>query len=164
MNNVFYCDACQKEVGTSIETIAQELMVKDKKLKVNIQIRKCTHCGEEVWDEELERKNDVVVFGAYRIKKGFLSPKQIKEIRETIGVSQSGFSIMLGFGAKTIARYENGAPQDSAHDLLIRLMQNRKNVRIAYEKAYDSLGVRDRNRVTAYLSEVSELRKFSRFY
>lgn len=54
-------------------------------------------------------------------------PEEIKQIRLQYGITQVGFSKILGFGDKTIARYENGALQDTAPNNLILLMKDEKN-------------------------------------
>ena len=42
-------------------------------------------------------------------------------------MSQQNFAKVLGFGAKTITRYENGSIQDVAHDNLMKLVENEYN-------------------------------------
>lgn len=76
--------------------------------------------GEEIFDEELEQKNDVRLYNEYRKLKGLLLPEKIKEIRKKFGVTQTVFAKVLGLGDKTIARYENGSLQDMAQNNLIK--------------------------------------------
>lgn len=61
-------------------------------------------------------------------------PEEIKQIRQQYGITQVDFSRVLGFGDKTIARYENGALQDTAPNNLILLMKNEKNFIELWEK------------------------------
>ncbi|MDE7439389.1 MAG: type II toxin-antitoxin system MqsA family antitoxin [Clostridia bacterium] len=150
-NSNYYCDNCAKEVRTIIKRVEKEFEVKDEKIIATITIRVCAGCGEEVWDEELERANEKIIYNLYRKKKGFLLPEDIKEIRSSIGISQTAFARLLGFGDKTIARYENGAPQDIAHDLLIRLMNVKKNVRIVFEQNKDALNEAECAKICEYL-------------
>ena len=56
-----------------------------------------------------------------------MQPNEIKKIRKKYNLTQSAFSKLLGFGEKTITRYENGSIQDLAHDNLIRLMNSQNS-------------------------------------
>ena len=58
--NNYYCDTCEKEVETEVREITEEFEVKDEKITATIKIRICKICGEEVWDEELEKQNEKI--------------------------------------------------------------------------------------------------------
>lgn len=79
-------------------------------------------------------------------------PEEIKQIRQQYGITQVGFSRVLGFGDKTIARYENGALQDTAPNNLILLMKNEKNFIELWEKRKDLLDPKDVQNVERTLS------------
>lgn len=156
MNNQpekFYCEYCNAEEETEVRREEREFVVKDESVKVTIETRYCCKCGQSVWDEAIEVRNEKIVFDAYRAQKMFLSPNEIKEIREAIGISQSAFSRLLGFGAKTITRYEGGAPQDTAHNLLILCMKDKKNVKRAFDTNSSALSTREKAQIRSYLSE-----------
>lgn len=158
MNNQlkkFYCEQCDAEVDTEVRREEREFVVKDETVKVTIETRYCIKCAQAVWDEEIEERNEKIVFEAYRAQKKFLSPDEIKAIREAIGISQSAFSRLLGFGVKTITRYEGGAPQDTAHNLLILCMKDKKNVKRAFDINSSALSPREKAQVRSYLSEGS---------
>lgn len=70
-------------------------------------------------DENLLRARD-----AFRKKMGLLTTKEIVEIRECYGLTQSDFSALLGWGEVTINRYEGKAIQDETYD---------NNMRMAYQ-------------------------------
>lgn len=118
----YYCEKCEKEMETRVQQVNQDFQVKEQMVNSTIRVRICEVCGEEVWDEVLERENERRVFSAYRKKVGLLQPEEILEIRKKYKVSQATFAKILGFGAKTITRYENGSIQDFCHDNLIRLV------------------------------------------
>lgn len=71
----------------------------------------------------LERSVDKE-YEEYRRSENLLQPDEIKNIRLKYSLSQASFSNLLGFGERTIARYEDGAIQDVCHDNLIRLMDS----------------------------------------
>lgn len=119
-----FCENCGKEQKAIIKEIEKEFVVKDETIKARITLCECEHCHEEIWDEVLEKENEAKVFSLYRKKVGFLSSEQIKAIRKRYGLSQKMFSILLGFGSKTITRYENNSLQDESHNLLMKLMND----------------------------------------
>lgn len=146
-----YCYNCGKETDTKIEKLDEVFDVKGEQIAATIMIRICTLCGGEVWDEELERENEKIVYGLYREKKGLLSPEEIKATRTKIKISQTTFAKLLGLGEKTIARYENGALQESANDLLIRLMSDKENVRQAYNKFKTIFNASEQRKIEEFL-------------
>lgn len=80
----------------------------------------CENTGEYFASEEQTVQNDLAMKNAYREKKGLLTSKDIHEIRCKYGISQTDLSNLLGWGAKTITRYEGHQIQDSAHDSILR--------------------------------------------
>ena len=60
----------------------------------------------------------------YRTIHNLLNPEEIKSIREKYDLSQNEFSNLLGWGEKTICRYENGAIQDNVHNDLLKLLKD----------------------------------------
>lgn len=117
-----FCGNCEAMHEVNEKTELREYEIKKTKVAAEITILTCNHCGEEIYDKETEIKNDILLFDAYKLKNNLLTSKEIISIREKYGLSQATFSKILGFGLKTITRYENGAIQDSTHDNLLRLV------------------------------------------
>lgn len=69
-----------------------------------------------IMDENLLRARD-----AYRTQKGLLTSKEIAEIRDFYGLTQSDFSAMLGWGDVTVTRYESKTIQDETYDNIMRM-------------------------------------------
>ena len=159
----FYCYNCEKESETITKKLDEVFDVKGEKIAATITIRVCAECGEEVWDEELECENEKIIYGIYREKKGLLSPKEIKDIRTKIKIPQTTFAKLLGLGEKTIARYENGAIQEAANDLLIRLMSDKENVRIAYNKFKANFTASEQKKIEEYLRPTLWINSFNFF-
>ena len=82
----------------------------------------CKKCGEQLWVDELESRNQKVVYDIYKEKVGLLTTSQIREIRRKRGMTQKELALFLGIGEKDIARYENGAIQTRSIDNMIRLV------------------------------------------
>ena len=64
---------------------------------------------------------------SYKKKVGLLTSHEIINIRNKYSFSQGGLAKILGWGAKTITRYESYQIQDVAHnDLLLNVDNNPK--------------------------------------
>ena len=124
MDKSWYCPNCDEFTETKVIEKEQTLSVKGKKITLTVPVRVCAHCGEEIIDEELDGNTLQQFYEAYKESEQLLTSEEIRNIRSRYQLSQVAFSKLLGFGEKTITRYENGAIQDECHDNLIRLMQN----------------------------------------
>ena len=116
-----YCANCELIQDAVIRIEVQEFKVKKNKVTAKIVILTCSQCGDEVYDKDNEVSNDIMIFDQYKKTKKLMTSKEIIRIREKYSISQVTLSKIMGFGIKTITRYENGAIQDNAHDNLLRL-------------------------------------------
>lgn len=116
-----YCLKCGEEREIEIKQEVESYPVKNEKIEVSAQVTYCKHCGEQIWNEELDDNNLKEAYKIYRVKHGLLQPKDIKRIREKYQLTQTTFAKILGFGEKTIARYETGSIQDVAQNNLMEL-------------------------------------------
>ena len=124
MKESWYCPDCDEMTDTKIIEKEQTLSVKGKPITLVAKVRVCAHCGEEIIDEDLDGATLKRFYDVYRESEHLLTSEEIRDIRARYKLSQASFSKLLGFGEKTITRYENGAIQDECHDNLIRLMKN----------------------------------------
>ena len=129
-----YCECCAKEVNTSIKEVKEAYQVKDIEIVIQSQIRFCVQCNTDLWDDGLDDENLKKAYQKYRDLKGLLQPEEIKAIRLKYNLTQAAFSKILGFGEKTITRYENGALQDVAQNNLILLIKDPKNFNKLWQK------------------------------
>lgn len=121
------CLECLKEFDLEPRYEHEEYIVKGKKVVITALKATCPCCGESLVNDEIENANLNAAYNTYRKEENLLTADEIREIRQKYGITQVGFSKILGFGEKTIARYENGALQDVAPNNLILLMKDRKN-------------------------------------
>lgn len=128
-----YCEFCESFHNVKSIRELREYNVKGTNLKVELSILKCTQCNNEVYDRENEIKNDIIVFDEYKRINNLLTSSEIMRIRDRYNLSQASFAKLLGFGAKTITRYENGMIQDVTHDRLMRLMDDENNLFFLYK-------------------------------
>lgn len=122
-----FCPNCFKEVELEIETRLETYPVKGEPTTVEAQVCVCPDCKNDVWVTEYDEANLERANNVYKKKHGLLLPSRIKQIREGYGLTQTAFSKILGFGEKTIARYENGYIQDEAHNNLLLLVSDVDN-------------------------------------
>jgi putative zinc finger/helix-turn-helix YgiT family protein len=70
----------------------------------HLEILRCGNCQEEQLPDESYLK----LVEALRQKAGLLTPSQITQKRETLGLSQKEFAHLLGVAAETVCRWESG--------------------------------------------------------
>ena len=80
----------------------------------------CDIVDELYMDEQQMQENDIKLKDAYRREEGLLTSTQIIGIREKYNISQRDLCILLGWGGKTITRYESHQVQDKAHDTILK--------------------------------------------
>lgn len=162
MSTKFYCPNCNKEEETKIIEKETTYNIKGLDITLNEKIRVCTHCGEAVYDEKLLDEMNDAYYNEYRKQKNLLQPSEIASIRSSLGLSQSSFSKLLGFGDKTITRYENGAIQDDAHDNLIRCANTIEGLKAIWESKSDRLSETDTRKIRNYIQKVNKVKKLDR--
>lgn len=119
-----FCDYCLKETEFDFKTVREEFDVKNETISIESTVKYCKECGEYLFDTEIDSENMKKAFDEYKRNHDLMSSEEIKKTREKYGLSAAAFSKILGFGEKTITRYENGAIQDNAQNTLLYLMQN----------------------------------------
>lgn len=149
-----YCPICDREVESIVRIVSEAYPVKGEDITIDAHVRFCVHCGEEMWDEELDAQNLLDAFTAYRRKHNLLQPAEIRATREKYGLSQTAFARVLGFGDKTITRYENGSIADAAQNNLIYLAQEPRNFKTLLEKNKDRISHADYEAADAALEEL----------
>ena len=137
MNKKLYCDVCGS-FETTITKKNETIEVRGKEVEIEAEVRVCS-CGNELFDEELERDNLSKAYAEYRARLGIMSPEEIKQMREGYGISQRGLSRLLGWGDVTVHRYETGAIPDQPHSMLLELLNDPAVMSSAMSKGKDLL-------------------------
>ncbi|MEQ6360501.1 type II toxin-antitoxin system MqsA family antitoxin [Thermoanaerobacter thermohydrosulfuricus] len=149
-----FCPVCGKEQETEVIEKEEVSTVRGDEIKALARIRVCSVCGEELFDEELEEENIRRVYDIYRKKHGILPPEEIKNIRESYGLSQRAFAKLLGIGEASIARYETGALPEKSLSNMIMLLRDPKNMEKLLEKNEEALTHREKIRLLHKLEEI----------
>lgn len=124
MNNKYYCPNCNKMMDSEVVERLETLSVRGEVIQLKVKMRVCKECGEPLADDELDDISLKRFYDEYRRRNNLLFPNEIKKIREKYNMSQTEFAKLLGMGAKTITRYENGTIQERTHDNLIRAVNS----------------------------------------
>lgn len=148
-----FCPNCYNDSLTEIKEEVETLSVKDMTINIVSKIAYCKECGNQIWNKELDEENLKRAYDEYKKANSLLSSAYIKRIRENYGLTQTLFSKLLGFGEKTIARYENGAIQDIAHNNLILLASKTENLEKLFQNSKSRLNSDEINQAKTALSK-----------
>ena len=96
----------------------RKVKVRDLEIEFIEKVKINTETGEEEYDRNIEIENAQTLYNIYRKQKNMNSVDDIIKIREKYDLSQSDYSLILGFGKVTIHRYENGMLQTEANDII----------------------------------------------
>jgi len=127
MNKGDFCPHCEDVTRFRLITRRETLPVMGESVEYQARVRRCSVCGGEYAPTELEEENFKAAYNIYRSRHSLLTPEQIKAIREKYGLSQRNFSRLLGWGDITVHRYESGALQDAAYNVLLVLIDDPLN-------------------------------------
>ena len=116
---------CEKCGGQSSELARKEetIIVRGVDITFEANVRVCS-CGNELFDEESEQANLTRAYDIYREQEGILGPSEIREIRESYGISQRALGRILGWGEITVHRYETGAVPNQSHSTMLELLRD----------------------------------------
>jgi putative zinc finger/helix-turn-helix YgiT family protein len=107
------------------EVIVQEKTIfKNREVNYDAWYTFCDVTNELYMDEKQMSKNDSDMKNAYRKSVGLLTSDEIIAIRSKYGIAQTDLCKLLGWGGKTITRYEGHQVQDRAHDLILRKLDS----------------------------------------
>jgi len=94
----------------------------------NVRAYECELCGESLWDDHDEKKVERSLTDIRREIDGLLTSDEIREIRQSFGMTQVQFAEALKVGEKNFARYESGqATQGRSTDNLLRILREYPN-------------------------------------
>lgn len=114
------CTCCMEEHEVKTVIIEENATFKNLKVNYDASYLYCDLAEELYMDEPQIQDNDIRLKNAYRKAEGLLTSSEINAIRAKYGISQSDLCILLGWGMKTITRYESHQVQDKAHDTILK--------------------------------------------
>ena len=123
-----YCFYCDKEVVGNLRVENTKYTIQGKDVYVDDHVFTCPNC-------KTEYNFDSVDEGLYKVYDAYLnlyglSFKKLKEIRESLNLSQELFATVLGWSKKAITRYENAEslPQKEYLDTYINLTRDKNYI------------------------------------
>lgn len=163
------CPCCMEEHDVKIVEVLDHVTFKDVLVDYNAIYNYCDRAEEFYANDDQISKNDISLKNAYRKKIGLLTSDDIIKIRLKYDISQSDLCVLLGWGAKTIARYETHQVQSKSHDTILekinndpewflKLLAESKNnfTADAYEKYFDKASSLYENEQDIYLRKFIE--------
>ena len=114
------CSCCMEEHEVKIVQIKEKTTFKERKVSYDAVYTYCDVADELYMDEQQIQENDIRIKDAYRRSEGLLTSSEISNIRGKYGITQTDMCILLGWGGKTITRYESHQVQDKAHDTILK--------------------------------------------
>lgn len=115
-----FCTCCMEEHDVKTVRVIEKGSLKNVTVEYEAVYSYCDLAEELYMEEKQIRENDVALKDGYRKAEGLLISKEIRAIREKYSISQSDLCILLGWGEKTITRYEGHQVQDKAHDTILK--------------------------------------------
>jgi putative zinc finger/helix-turn-helix YgiT family protein len=105
----------------------------------DLKTPRCRNCGELLLDSAANRQ----ISDAFRRQANLLTPEEIRQAREGLGLTQRQLAGYLGVAEATLSRWETGAQiQQRSLDRLLRLFFTFDNVRAALANHADGNGAR----------------------
>ena len=114
------CLCCMEYHDVSTVKVLEKNIFKGDEVTYDAMYYYCDNADEYYSSEEMLSKNDISMKDSYRTKNNLLTSTEINQLRLKYGVSQSDLAIILGWGEKTITRYEKHHVQDFAHDTILK--------------------------------------------
>jgi DNA-binding transcriptional regulator YiaG len=91
----------------------------------NIELLKCSSCQEQV----LPNNSLIRIYDKLRSEAGLLSPAEIRDNRNRLGLTQDALATHLNIAKETISRWETGGQiQQRGYDTLLRVYFALKSV------------------------------------
>lgn len=114
------CTCCMEEHNVLTVEVLEKNIFKGEEVVYKAIYNYCENTEEYFESGDMIGINDIAMKNEYRRKFNLLTTDEICKIREKYGISQSDLCLILGWGAKTITRYESHQIQDKAHDTILR--------------------------------------------
>lgn len=148
------CTCCMEEHDVKTVQINEHNVFKNVPVEYMAEYFYCDAADEIYMNEKQIQANDMRMKDAYRKATNILTSEDIRAIRVKYGISQSDLCMLLGWGGKTITRYESHQVQDKAHDTILKklnqdpdwficlLKENNGSISKEYYKKYLEIATR----------------------
>lgn len=145
------CPSCERVRALDRVSTTEDIEVRGEAVPVKVEFLRCSECGEEFRDPKSSYDPLDVAYREYRRRHGMVQPETLKQLRAEYDLTQQELADLLGWGVATVSRYENGALQDEAHDKMLRLAVEPRNLLMLIQEKPAALSDVKRDRVTNQL-------------
>ena len=114
------CLCCMEVHDVHLIELNEVITFKGKQVEFVARHEYCDKAEEFLSHEDMISGNDIAMKNAYRRLCDLLTSDEIIAVREKYSISQKDLAALLGWGEKTITRYEGHHVQDMAHDSVLR--------------------------------------------
>ncbi|MHC9080525.1 type II TA system antitoxin MqsA family protein [Bacillus altitudinis] len=114
--HVTFCPECLVERDFIRIAELEIFNIRDESIEIIAEYLHCVECGEKITDPGNADRNLDLVYREYRMRKGFLQPEEIIEIRKSLKLSTIELEEKLKWPNHTLERYETGALQTMEHN------------------------------------------------
>lgn len=114
------CTCCMEKHEVKTVLMKEHTTFKNTAVEHDAVYFYCDAADELYMDEQQMRENDIRLKDAYRRQNNLLTSEQIMDIRSKYDITQSDLCSVLGWGGKTVTRYESHQVQDRAHDMILK--------------------------------------------
>ena len=118
------CECCMEEHDVQEVLLQETNIFKGESVAYTARYFYCDNEETYFEDEDMLSENGMALRNAYRKITGLITTDEIIAIRTKYGITQSDLCQVLGWGEKTITRYEGFQVQDAAHDSILRKLDN----------------------------------------
>ena len=123
INQKIYCPNCGDRIECKIVPYSKTIVVRGELFKVHGDNFLCPQCGMEFIDFEASKDPLAEAFDLYRKKHHMMKPEEIRQLRNSYGLTQQELADLLDLSRITLSRYENGALQDIIHDEKLKVLR-----------------------------------------
>lgn len=151
-----YCPECDKEVHASLHNQLTSLSVRGELVTYSETVAICPDCGSAIGDARIEGANLERAYAIYRSIHGVLSPAEVKDLRQSYGLSLREFSKFLGFGEQTTYRYEHGDIPDQSHNTTMLSARSVEGARLLLSQNGSRLSSRSKAKVEQRIQAMTD--------
>ena len=159
-----FCPFCERTTPAQVVDAVVAHTIKGVDVTVNARLVQCEACGSQFNSPELDQDIAAMALDAYREKVGLLKPEEIREFRANFDLTQQELAKILGWGPATLSRYENGAPQDEAHDRALRMIMRPETLLAELAERPEALAPARRERLLERLRSSTYRQSAYRWY
>ncbi|MEA2108488.1 MAG: DUF4065 domain-containing protein [Pseudomonadota bacterium] len=114
--------SCPKGHGPmELKTVKKEMIFKGVDIVVEADVYLCPECGLEAGTPQSAGALQLSIADAYRVKQGFLTSNEIKELRKSRHLTQQQLAEIMNIGIASLKRWETGTVQSASMDNALRV-------------------------------------------